>query len=72
MNHHVRSQVNLRVALWNPVLLWLISHLVYLFHAKFQYFIPCRYERRFSELNVCIQVRIVKLIFASLLCRFVS
>jgi hypothetical protein len=31
---------------------------VYLFHAKFQYFIPCRYERRFSELNVCIQEKL--------------
>lgn len=53
--------------IFNPV-----STFLYLLHAKAQYFILCRYERRFSELNVCIQVRMVKLIFALLLCRFVS
>ena len=43
-----------------------------LLHTKVQYLFPCRYERRFSELNVCIQVRMVNLIFTLLLYRFVS
>lgn len=42
-----------------------------LLHTKVQYLFPCRYERRFSELNVCIQVRMVNLIFTLLLYRFV-
>lgn len=59
------------LAFRNPSLLWLASLFLYMLHAKVQYLILCRYERRFSELNVCIQVRMIYLIFTLLLYRFV-
>ena len=69
--YHVKSQIALPIVFRNHVLIWLSFSFAVLLHTKVQYLFPCRYERRFSELNVCIQVRMIYLIFTLLLYRFV-